>query len=111
MQEIKRLSDKVIKFRVEKDFEVSIPEGETEKTDKGTRFTYYRVTTRDDVYRIAESKYSEKLKAINGGAKFVELENDIVNINEIRKFEKKVAYKSPEYFGEGVVEIDLNDIK
>jgi len=57
-------------------------------------FDYYKVKTRDDCfYKIDFDEYTRITNAINDGAKFVELEGDLVNINYIDKIEKKIGYK------------------
>lgn len=99
MEPVKMLSDEMVAIPVERDFKVTVPKSSVSKVyNKMTMveeyvFAYYKVTTRDNVYRVSEVEGDEKIKAINNGAKFVSLENDIVNINEIKTFSKKTAHK------------------
>jgi hypothetical protein len=93
MNEIKKLSGRCTTFDVERGESVTIPDSEIKQKDGQKVFTYYRVLTRYWIYRIPESECEAKLKSINDGAKFIELQGDIVNINEIKRFNKRVAYK------------------
>lgn len=99
MDPVKMLSDEMVTIPVENDFKVTVPKSSVTKVLSSISmmseyvFTYYKVTTRDNVYRVSEVEGDEKIKAINNGAKFVSLENDIVNINEIKTFSKKTAHK------------------
>lgn len=96
----KLLSDKKITFKVGGGFNsggeevVEIPTGSVVEKKDTFNFVYYKVTTRDNIYNISEPEYEEKIKAINAGAKFVKLGNDVVNINEIKVFSKKIASKN-----------------
>ena len=88
------LSDKMVRIGVENHFTVQIPEGSISKVEGGYKFIYFKVLTREKEYRISEPECTTKLKAIKDGAKFVQLEDDIVNINEIKCFSKKFAHKT-----------------
>lgn len=95
--EVKKLSGKTETFDVsdfETNYKVEIPEDEIERTEDNNSFVFYRVTTREQIYGISESAYKEKIKAINEGAKFIQLGEDIININEIKHFTKKHACKN-----------------
>lgn len=87
------LSDKTKTVTVEGDFSVEIPESTIKEKDGQYQIPYVRVITKEDVYRISIPEFDAKKKAISVGAKFLQLGDDLVNINEIKKFSRKIAYK------------------
>jgi len=96
MNEIKKLSSD--KIKIENGLEVSrelIKKTISEYSGEILyEFDYYEVLIQDDtIYKIDFGEYSRIFNAISGGAKFVSINEDLVNINFIRRFKKKVGFK------------------
>ena len=52
------------------------------------RIYYHVYLQKESSYIISESNFDRVMEAIKGGAKFVRINDDIINVNEIRRFKK-----------------------
>lgn len=100
MNEVKMLSDKKYEITVG-DETVKLPKSSFKPhTNKYGQemweFVYYQAITQDKTYKIAEDEYQTKIVSINEGKKFIKLDDDIVNVNQIKMFKKCTGYKLTE---------------
>lgn len=116
----KRIVTSVVIYTGENnDVKIEVPllyskEDVTRLTFGDFKITYHLVYCYDKQYAISNTEYKRIYNAIEKGAKFVQLNTDLVNVNQIKKFEEKDMlkkfYKYTPVGGTMKEELDENSI-
>jgi len=98
MNEIKMLSDRKIDLNKSANFLFGndsvtlrypeIPVKDFVKNDRGYSYFFYTISTSEVKYTINSEDFERIIKSIESGSKFVKIENDILNVNQIKLFKK-----------------------
>ena len=94
-EEVKKLSSGKIKIDSDLIVGEHLFRPYTGRYGQDYEYDYYKVLFQDDeVYKIDSDEYDRIFKAIAAGAKFVSINEDLININFIRAFQKATGYGS-----------------